>query len=24
GEYRLSHHVCPECGQYDGKDVANS
>ncbi|MBM5640431.1 50S ribosomal protein L32, partial [Listeria innocua] len=18
------HHVCPECGQYDGKDVANS
>ncbi|HAA4059516.1 TPA_asm: 50S ribosomal protein L32 [Listeria monocytogenes] len=23
-EYRLSHHVCPECGQYDGKDVANS
>ncbi|EOV5450258.1 50S ribosomal protein L32 [Listeria innocua] len=24
GENRLSHHVCPECGQYDGKDVANS
>ncbi|HDM9124840.1 TPA: 50S ribosomal protein L32 [Listeria monocytogenes] len=24
GEYRLSHHVCSECGQYDGKDVANS
>ncbi|WP_099222373.1 50S ribosomal protein L32 [Listeria costaricensis] len=24
GEMKLSHRVCPECGHYDGKDVANS
>lgn len=21
GEMRKSHHVCPACGHYDGKDV---
>lgn len=21
GEMRKSHHVCPACGQYDGKEV---
>ncbi|MEG0286046.1 MULTISPECIES: 50S ribosomal protein L32 [Vagococcus] len=21
GEMRKSHHVCPSCGHYDGKDV---
>ncbi|MGX6978771.1 50S ribosomal protein L32 [Vagococcus elongatus] len=24
GEMKRSHHVCPECGHYDGKDVTNS
>ncbi|MGX6961474.1 MULTISPECIES: 50S ribosomal protein L32 [Vagococcus] len=24
GEMKRSHHVCPECGQYDGKDVVNT
>ncbi|EUJ19709.1 50S ribosomal protein L32 [Listeria kieliensis] len=23
GEMKLSHRVCPECGHYDGKEVAN-
>ncbi|MGC3482927.1 50S ribosomal protein L32 [Enterococcus faecalis] len=21
GEMKKTHHVCPECGHYDGKDV---
>jgi large subunit ribosomal protein L32 len=21
GEIKLSHHVCSDCGQYDGRDV---
>lgn len=21
GEYTKSHHVCPSCGHYDGKEV---
>ena len=21
GELKRPHHVCPKCGQYDGKDV---
>lgn len=24
GEMKRSHHVCPECGHYDGKDVINA
>lgn len=24
GEYKLSHHVCNECGYYDGKQVAEA
>jgi len=23
GELRKSHHVCPSCGQYDGKEVVS-
>jgi large subunit ribosomal protein L32 len=23
GEMRKSHHVCPACGHYDGKDVVS-
>ena len=24
GELRVSHHVCPSCGFYDGKQVVNT
>lgn len=24
GELRASHHVCPSCGYYDGKQVVNT
>jgi len=23
GELRKSHHVCPSCGQYDGREVVD-
>ncbi|HET7615715.1 MAG TPA: 50S ribosomal protein L32 [Bacillales bacterium] len=23
GEYKLSHRVCPECGNYNGKNVVD-
>ncbi|MAG37100.1 MAG: 50S ribosomal protein L32 [Dehalococcoidia bacterium] len=24
GEYRLSHHACPHCGTYRGREVLDS
>lgn len=24
GELKRPHHVCPKCGQYDGKEVVSS